>query len=407
MKILHVLDHYKPHFSGYVFRTNYILKYQKQYGIDPFVLTSPKQGAVETDCELLDAVRVYRTRRTEFGNIPFLRELRLIYALKARMDEIVREEKPDIIHAHSPSLNGIAALLSGRKFRIPVVYEVRAFWEDAAVDHGSFKEGSFKYRLSKFIETVLLKRADAVFTICDGLRKEMIARGIKKENITVVPNCVDTEFFTPQVYDTQIAEKHGLNGKVVLGFIGSFYHYEGLDTLIESFARVSHGNGNVQLLLVGDGPELERLHNKVEQLAMSKQVIFTGRVPHEEVSRYYSVIDILVYPRKKMRLTEFVTPLKPLEAMAMEKIVVGSDVGGIKELIENNVNGFLFRAGDMESLHWLLNDVLIHFRDMSGIAQTAKKIILEKHLWSKAVQKYLPTYRKLVATRKVGTVGHT
>ena len=171
MKILHILDHYKPHFSGYVFRTSYILKYQKKLGLEPAIVTSPKHGTAKDLLEDIDDMLVYRTPGNGFGGIPIIREVKLMKALQQRIEEIIKENRPDIIHAHSPSLNGIPALRAGRKYGIPVVYEVRAFWEDAAVDHGTFPERSIRYKMSRIIETKVLRKADAVFTICEGLRK--------------------------------------------------------------------------------------------------------------------------------------------------------------------------------------------------------------------------------------------
>src|SRR3990167_1900504 len=163
MKVLHVLDHYKPHFSGYVFRTNYILKHQRELGIAPIIITSPKHDVSSGSVEEIDGINIYRTMSNDFGTMPFFREMRLMKALYMRIQEVIESESPDIIHAHSPSLNGIPALRAGRKYGIPVAYEIRAFWEDAAVDHRTFKESSFKYRVSKFIETGQLKMADALF----------------------------------------------------------------------------------------------------------------------------------------------------------------------------------------------------------------------------------------------------
>src|SRR3990172_6035679 len=258
MKILHVLDHYKPHFSGYVFRTSYILKCQKELGLEPVVLVSPKHGKGDRDMEEIDGVRIYRTLEIDFGNRPFLKEVRLMKAFQERIGKVIEAERPNIIHAHSPTLNGMPALKAGRRYGIPVVYEIRAFWEDAAVDHRTFAEGSLKYRVSKYLETRMMKKVDALVTICDGLKRDMVARGIPEEKVTVIPNCVDVSSFTPVPYDEEIAARHGLNGKKVFGFIGSFYGYEGLDLLLESFAKVIEKNREVRLLLIGDGPEKER-----------------------------------------------------------------------------------------------------------------------------------------------------
>lgn len=396
MKILHVLDHYKPHFSGYVFRTSYILKYQKELGLDPVVVTSPKQGNVKESIEEIDSITVYRTAQNGFGDIPFIREIKLMNTLQKKIEEVIKLENPDIIHAHSPSLNGIPALRAGRKYGIPVAYEIRAFWEDAAVDHRTFKESSFKYRVSRFIETGLLKRADALFTICSGLRDDIVSRNIPEQKVAVIPNCVDTDFFSPLEPEKDLIARHGLSDKVVFGFIGSFYQYEGLDLLIGSFPSVLKTIKNARLLLVGDGPDNENISQRVKANGLEDKVIFTGKVPHAEIKNYYSVMDFLVYPRKSMRLTELVTPLKPLEAMAMGKIIAGSDVGGIKELITHGRDGFLFKAGDVEGLSRLLVELSMNKENLKAFSLAAIETVQKRHNWESAVKGYLPVYERLI-----------
>jgi PEP-CTERM/exosortase A-associated glycosyltransferase len=402
MKILHILDHYKPLFSGYVFRTASILKNQRELGLEPIVVTSPKQGNAENLLEEIDGMRVYRTEETKFGDIPFIREQRLMNALERRIVEVAKLEKPHVIHSHSPSLNGIPALRAGRRLGIPVVYEVRAFWEDAAVDLGTFAEGSLKYRLSRRIETGLFRKADALFTICEGLKGDMAERGISGDKITIIPNCVDSDSFAPLARDTALVSELSLEGKVVFGFIGSFYHYEGLLMLLDSFSEALRDGMDARLLLVGGGPEHEEVKRWTREMRLEGPVVIIDKVPHEEVNRYYSVIDILVYPRLSMRLTDLVTPLKPLEAMAMGKVVVGSNVGGIKELITDGHDGFLFPAGDANSLAALLKEIASGGKELSLIATRARRTVLQKHDWRKVVERYLPIYERLVTTESTG-----
>lgn len=131
------------------------------------------------------------------------------------------------------------ALRVGKRLGLPVTYEVRAFWEDAAVDHGTTAEGSLRYRLTRQIETHVLKRADHVFTICKGLRNDILARGVPAQKVTVIPNAVDVESFTVGgASDAVLRKELGLQGATVIGFIGSFYAYEGLDLLIQALPRL-------------------------------------------------------------------------------------------------------------------------------------------------------------------------
>ena len=272
---------------------------------------------------------------------------------------LVQDFAPQILHAHSSSLNGLAGITLARRFKLPLVYELRAFWEDAAVDHGTTTEGSARYRATRMLETHVLRKADAVTTICHGIRQDLIGRGIPPEKITVIPNAVDVDAFDhTSKPDTATADRLGITGKTVLGFIGSFYAYEGLDLLIAALPKILANVNDACLLLVGGGYQDAALRAQVQQLGLTDKVIFTGRVPHEQVSTYYDLIDVLVYPRHSMRLTETVTPLKPLEAMAQGRLLIASDVGGHKELIEDGVTGSLFRAGDADDLAATACDLL-------------------------------------------------
>ncbi|MDZ7592153.1 MAG: glycosyltransferase [Rubrivivax sp.] len=233
MRILHVLDHSIPLHSGYTFRTLALLREQRKLGWETFHLTSPKHTAPGGLEETVDGWHFHRTPAPSGPRLPGLNEFALMKATQARLLEVAREVQPHVIHAHSPVLNAIPALRVGRELGIPVVYEVRAFWEDAAVDHGTTAEGSLRYRLTKRLETHALRQAAHVFTICEGLRQDIAARGIPAAKVTVIPNAVDIEKFsaggTP---DQALKQQLGLQGATVLGFIGSFYAYEGLDLLL-------------------------------------------------------------------------------------------------------------------------------------------------------------------------------
>ena len=218
-------------------------------------------------------------------------------------------------------------------------------------DHGTTREGSLRYRLTRQLETWALKRADHVTTICEGLRRDIVSRGIPAERVTVIPNAVDIDSFdVGGMADETLKAKLGLAGTTVIGFIGSFYAYEGLDLLLAALPRIVARLPDIRVLLVGGGPQDAALKAQAKALGLEDKVVFTGRVPHQEVQRYYDLVDVLAYPRHSMRLTELVTPLKPLEAMAQGRVLVASDVGGHKELIEDGKTGVLFRAGNAESL---------------------------------------------------------
>jgi PEP-CTERM/exosortase A-associated glycosyltransferase len=241
--------------------------------------------------------------------------------VEARLDGLVQAVRPDILHAHSPVLTAFPALRVGKRRGVPVVYEVRAFWEDAAADHGTSRAGGPRYRLTRALETRALRRADAVTAICEGLRGDIVARGIPETKVTVIPNAVDVTRFTPGgAGDPELRRSLSLDGKRVIGFLGSFYGYEGLDVLLRAVPRLASEDPDLRVLLAGGGPEDARLRALAASLKIEDRVRFLGRVPHEAVPRYYDLIDLLVYPRLHSRLTDLVTPLKPLEAMAQGRV---------------------------------------------------------------------------------------
>lgn len=399
MRILHVLDHSIPLHSGYTFRTAALLREQRALGWETFHVTSPKQGVSSVAEETVDGLSFFRTPPAQgMGvNWPVMGEWQLMRALEARIEEVANQIKPDIIHAHSPVLNAMPALSVGCKLEIPVVYEIRAFWEDAAVDHGTTREGSLRYRLTRALETSAIRRANHVFTICEGLRADIVARGISASHVTVIPNAVDVETFQlAQPADQALQEKWGLKGRTVIGFIGSFYAYEGLDLLVAALPDVIKAHPNACLLLVGGGPQEAALKAQVQSLGLAQHVIFTGRVPHAEVNRYYDLIDMLAYPRHSMRLTELVTPLKPLEAMAQGHLFVASDVGGHKELIEHGKNGWLFKADDRAALSQAIVDMLAHPERWPLMKANGREFVESVRNWRNSVANYQAPYESIL-----------
>lgn len=405
LRILHVLDHSIPLHSGYTFRTLSILREQRKLGWETFHITSPKQGETAVSVQDFDGLRFYRTpiATGTLSTLPVGKELALMKQLEARLEEVAREVRPDIIHAHSPLLNAFPAIKVARKLGIPVVYEIRAFWEDAAVDHGTTTEGSLRYRATRKLETRAIAQVDHVFTICEGLRSDIASRGIPADKITVIPNAVDIELFDPGgVPDEELKAQLDLSNCTVVGFIGSFYAYEGLDLLLEAFPLILFQLPDVRVLLVGGGPQEEVLREQAKRLGIEDKVVFTGRVPHHEVQRYYDLIDVLAYPRHSMRLTELVTPLKPLEAMAQGRLLVASDVGGHRELIRDGETGMLFHAGSATSLAETVMRMLAKRDYWSELRAAGRRFVESERTWSNSVRNYVDVYQRLTSRSTSG-----
>lgn len=407
MKVMHVLDHSIPHHSGYAFRTCSILEWQRKLGIETAHITSCKHGNTSSDVETYDGLKFYRTQCSNIAlsRLPVIHQVEIIRILANKLNNVIKKEKPDLIHAHSPSLNGIASLMSARQFNLPVVYEVRAFWEDAAVDHGTTRQGSMRYRMTRMLESYVLKRADAITTICNGLRNDILERGLDPKKITVIPNSVDIDKFNTNRNTCKevsfLKNSLGLSDdQVILGFIGSFYSYEGLELLVKAGCMLIEKGINIRLVLVGDGPCYKLISDIARKSKYSESIIITGKVDHNRVGDFYELIDIFVYPRISMRLTNLVTPLKPLEAMAYGKTVLASDVGGHKELIENNVNGLLFESENTESLAKVLERVINDKELRQRLGEDAREYVVSKRTWEENVYRYFAVYESVLDIKK-------
>lgn len=401
MKILHVLDTSVPVISGYTSRAYYLIQNQKKLGVTPVSLTSERFFSENDSIENLEGVTYYRSRKRKelIRKVPFLAELDEIKCLKKRIAEVVALEKPDIVHSHSPSLTGAACLPVCRRNNIPLIYEIRAFWEDAAVDRGAFPEGSLKYRLRRMHETNVVNNADAVIVICNGLKGDLVKRGIQSEKIHIVQNGVDYEQFKPLQVNQSLRRKYNFEDKLVIGFIGSFFNFEGLQDLVSAMTQIIAEQPKAVLMLVGKGQVEKELQTLVHAKKLEHNVYFTGRVPHKEIDGYYSIIDLLVYPRIKKRITDLVTPLKPLEAMAMEKAVLMSNVGGLTELADApNVAAF-YEAGNIDDLARKCLDLLADQERKITLGVNARKNIVENWGWDKRAELDLELYKMVLNGR--------
>lgn len=398
LKILHILDHSLPIHTGYTFRSQDIFRVQQKMGWQPVVLTSPKHEESWKDKsgekEVIGGITYYRTGPLSEGTTSLRSAAQLMAMLAKRVREVVEIEKPDLIHAHSPILNSIPVLWLRRELKIPVIYEIRAFWEDAAVDHGTYRANSWRYKLVRSAETWVCRKADWVVVLSEGLKEDLIKRGIPKDKLDVTPNGVNVEDFKVCKPDDAYIQSWKVKGKKVIGFIGSFYRYEGLDLLVDAFARLSENRPDSVLLLVGGGVMEEELRAQVKRLGLGDKVIMPGRIPHEAIPGIYTLVDVLAYPRYSARLTELVTPLKPLEAMAIGKALVASDVGGHRELIRNGKTGLLFEAGDVsalaETLELLLNDDGLR----KNLEKQAELWVRQERSWDKTTAVYSSVYAK-------------
>jgi PEP-CTERM/exosortase A-associated glycosyltransferase len=368
------------------------LREQVAAGWQVLSLTTPKQPNASAPREIVEGWEFIRTPgpRSSQWLPQVASEYAMVRATIGRVEETAREWRPDVLHAHSPVPNAWAALSVGRRLGVPVVYEIRALWEDAAASHGTMLPGSVRYAMARHLDTRAARRADAVVTICRGLYDDLRRRGIPEEDMFIVPNAADVGSLLP---DTPPGRGGNPDAPgPVIGFIGSFYSYEGLDLLVEAARALVRRRPEARFLLVGGGPEEARLRELCQAGGLDDCMRFPGWVPHDRIDDWYRQIDILVYPRKRNRLTELVTPLKPLEAMAKGKVILASDVGGHRELIEEGENGFLFRSGDSGHLLQRLIELLDTAATWPQAGARARRFVEQQRSWKTAAAIYAEVY---------------
>jgi glycogen synthase len=397
MRVLHVLDVSVPILAGYASRSRSIVHHQSALGHVPSVVTSPRHAS-PVESETIDGIHYHRThvRKTHLPQSivrqPLLLEGREMTATFRRILQAASKEKAEIIHAHSPILCGLPAYAAAKRLGIPCVYEIRAFWEDAAVDAETNREGSPKYRAIQAGEKWLVEHVDAPVAICKGIREDLRRRGVKRE-IFLAENGVSVGSFVPRPKNSELLQKYGLEGKTVVGYIGTFAPFEGVPDLVTALIQILSDGDEVRGLIIGKGATHSACREAVRAAGLSNKIHVLDPIPHELVPDYYSVTDILVYPRTKSRITDLVTPLKPLEAMAMEKTVIGSNVGGLKELIREGETGLIYPAGDASALKRVILSAARDVDLRARLGTNGRAYVTNERTWEGLARHYQSVYQ--------------
>lgn len=400
-KVLHVVDESLPLVSGYAIRTNGIVQAQRMLGNTPTVLTGPAHqirsaGASDT---VIDGVPYVRTslsgglsERALRARWPIARELAIVNLLRRRILHVLDSGRFDVVHAHSSALCGLAGLQAARARNLPVVYEIRAFWEDAAVDQGRTTKLSPRYILSRQLEQYVCTQADAVVGIATSILQELRERKISPEKLFHVANGVDTSRFKPLARDREIANRLGTGDVPVLGFIGSLFYFEGVSWMVKAAGELHRRGAKFKLVIIGHGEEADIIRREIADAHAEDYVIFVGKVPFDDVQKYYSNIDVMVYPRLSNRVTELVTPLKPLEAMALGRAVLGSSVGGIRELVKHEQTGLLFNPEDVDDFCKQASRFIDDSSLRQKLAQQGREMVLREKDWKQIAKSYSDIY---------------
>ena len=413
-KIFYHASQSLPHTSsGYAIRTHGLLSELKRVNIDVETILRygypldrgdfPRDEIAGND--VIDEVEyTFSLKNRKSAKIINYSEVFRFMSLEKYMNQSVdyllneaKKRKPSIIHSASNFVCGFAGVKAANLLGIPSIYEIRGFWHLTQSTKRDGYEHSDHYNLSERFEIETAKMASHVFTITGSIKDILIENGVEESKISILPNAVDIEKFTIEERDKELEQQLDLKDKIVIGYIGSFVEYEGLDLLIKACKILYEEVGDVfRLLLVGDGDVFAQLRSLAEDMGLSEIVIFTGRVHHDDVQRYYSLIDIAPLPRKGFRVCELVSPLKPFEAMASGKLLIVSSVKALNEIIEHEVTGLVFEKDNYQDLAKKLESVVVDEDLRNEIAKSGNLWVKENHSWENIAKSVTSIYEHLL-----------
>ena len=403
--VLNILAFSLPYTSvGYATRSHGLAGGIRNAGWDIVPCTRPgfpgdfKKELADTSLPPADTLDGLTYRRIFVPSRNGMSEEDYLRACADTWEEEIRQVRPSVVHAASNYVTALPALIAARKQGVPFVYEVRGFWEVTRTSRDDSFTHTPRYRHMIFFEQLVCERADAIITITTPMKEELIRRGLPEEKIAVAFNSVDVERFVPVPRDEALAARLGIAADCpVIGYIGSLVDYEGLDDLLTAAAALKREGLTFRLLLVGDGAESEALRRQAEELELADTAIMPGRVPHDQVKSFYSLVDIAPFPRKPWEVCELVSPLKPFEAMSQQKAVVVSSTAALREIVRHGRTGMIFEKGDVTSLRDTLRALLLDAPLREELGRNARNWVARERTWNQAGKVCATTYTKIRA----------
>lgn len=402
MKVAHILYQSLPQVSGSSIRSRDLLMAQKELGLDVVAITSVFQsGSSETQEDIINDIRYIRTttkKETTISDdkksiVSQFRKFFSIIPFTLKLYKLVSKEKPDILHAHAMFFCAIPAIIIGRLKKVPVVYEFRSLW---MFQHKSKQKTRLERIFENFmvsVEVFALKRAKHVVFLNEDLKQYFKKHQRLHSKSTVINNAVNVSYIEAQqqkVLETKSKDE------MVFGYIGTLTAYEGIPFLVEAFQELYDEGVPVRLLIFGDGISKSEVLKKINAKKRINTIKYEGSLLPEDVSKAYAKIDVIVNPRLSNSITESVTPLKPLEAFAYNKLFLGSNVGGILALVEPEKTGFIFEAGNKQDLKAQIKRVINYPQEQKvKIVENANAFVKKEKSWKSNAEKYLNIYKAL------------
>ena len=299
-----------------------------------------------------------------------------------RLLKACRSQRPALIYERY-SLYNAAGVIAGWLTRTPVVLEIN---DTVKTDRTRQGKGLRMPWLAQWFERRIFRRASGAAVVSEYLRDQVAQAGIPRERILVTPNAVDPRRFDPAAVDREAARRRlGLDGKLVVGFAGSFAKWHRVDLLVQACSRLVDEFPDLRLLLVGDGAMRGATEEQIAAAGMTDRVVFTGKIPHAAVAEHMAAMDVGVMPASNV----FGSPVKIYEYMAMGAVPVGPRYGPVEEAIAEGEDGLIFQPDDLESLVEALRQLLADESGRRGMAEAGRRKVFSQHLWQHNAGKVL------------------
>jgi len=409
MKILHFAHSFFPIYGGTTTRLYNLLsdKINEYYLYVP----QPPYGGYPNNIGILKEVEDFgniKVRRCKLiedfkVKIPVINTFRYVKINSDRLVNFVKEADFEIVYGHNPLEFATAAMKYVKKENVPFIYEAHGLAADSPMLRKRRYIPKLTYssvhELLKLKEKKIFQSADAIITQTNAMKQRIISvLDVDADKINIIPNGVDESKFDPINWHQkgqELRREKNWSDKIIFMYSGFLDDINGIDFFLNNIKDLPEGiKHKIKVVILGRGP----LQKYVEDMSKEESdlIEYLGLVNYNDMPIYYGACDIFVIPRPSTLPAENLTPIKLLEAMAMEKIILGSDVGGITEVITNNKNGIVFKKGNKDELFKKIKYIVENIENIDDIRKQARRSIINKYRWQKSRERLQNVYEAVI-----------
>ncbi|MBD3287787.1 glycosyltransferase [candidate division KSB1 bacterium] len=296
-----------------------------------------------------------------------------------------KRNKIDLIYERY-ALNTFATTLFARSKSIPIFHEIN---DATGIDRVRKHKAEI---IARYIESKIFKHSTALITISSKFREIIIQKGIPAYKISVSPNAVDETVFDPVLYNGNLKNKLKINEQLVIGFIGSFEKWHGLEIMVNIVPHFLQNFPDAHFIFIGNGFALPKVKNDLHGKGLEKKLTFIDHVPHKEIPEYLKIMDVGIIPNSNI----YGSPMKLFEYMSMEVVSVVPDLPPILEIVRDQLNGIVFKRRQSDDLLQKLLLICQNKALRQKLGRTARKHVLTKHLWKYNANQIIQLYQETI-----------